>query len=382
MPYTPPTVNYATTQGGTYTSLTGIQSVQINQGRSYFQDNFGVTTCTVELIPANSYATPLAIGQYLDVRPTNSAAARAFFAGQITDVRRDYEIPYNSGTGAAPADRITITAVGASGIMAAYTFPTSAGTLAADNVTNQMTGVGSNAGVFWVGTISSTIQGSAISLAGQGALDVMNKIARTAQEFLLDYDNHRNGSPGIYGSQLLATSLPGSTQNVTFSDTGAIRYNRLSFLSSSELRFNQVNVYPDGLATQSSSGTAPFNSLDYYTNNATTGDAASLAGLLFNLFNSQTTPAPFVLSTDTAVDDTWLPIAYFGDQNGNKGYLGSAATVTFRGATVTTQIQRIAVLFTPERATLTLNLSPSLGQAFLLDSSQFGILDTNRLGYP
>lgn len=382
MPYTPPTVNYATTQGGTYTSLTGVQSVSINQGRNYFQDNFQVTTCTVELIPANSYATPLAIGQYLDVRPTNTAADRAYFAGQITDVRRDYEIPYNSGTGAAPADRIVITAVAASGIMAAYTFPTSAGTVGAATVTNQLTSVGTAAGVFWVGSISSTIQGGAISLPGQGGLDVMNKIARTAQEFLLDYDNHRNGSPGIYGSQLLATSLPGNTQNVTFSDTGAIRYNQLTYFSSSEMRFNQVNVYPDGLATQSTSGTAPYNSLDYYTNNASTADGLSLSSLLYNLFNDQTTPAPFVLGTDTAVDDTWLPITYFGDQNGNKGYLGAGCTVTFRSATVLTQIQRIAVLFTPERAALTLNLSPNLGQAFLLDSSQFGILDTNRLGYP
>jgi hypothetical protein len=381
MPYTAPTVNYATTQNGTYTTLTGVQSVQIVRGRNYIQDNFQASTCVIELIPATSYATPLAIGQFIDVRVTNSATARAYFCGRITDIERTYDIPYTSATGAAPGDRIIISASGATGITAQYQFSASAGTLAADVTTTQMSQVFSPCGVILIPNIGSSINGSAISLPGQGAFDVINKLCRTGQHYVDEGDNERNTST-IFGSNLFAISTSAGLINASFSDTGAIRYNQLTFQSSAETRFNQINVYPDGLATQSTSGTAPFNSLDYYTNSATTSDAASLSGLLYNLFNTLTTPTPFTISTNTNVDDTWLAVAQLQTGTSGPAYLGGGATVTFRGTTVTAIIQKIAVVFTPDQATMTLNLAPSLGQAFILDSSQFGILDTNRLGYP
>ena len=381
MPYTAPTVNYSTTQNGTYTTLTGVQSVMITRGRNFIQDNFQASSCIIELIPANNYATPLAIGQYIDVRVTNSATARAYFCGQITDIERIYDMPYTTATGAAPGDRIIITAAGGTGMTAQYTFSASAGTLAAGVTTTQMSSVFFSANVILIPNIASSINGSAISLPGQGAFDVINKLCRTGQHYVDDGDNQRDTS-GIYGSKLFAISTSAGLVNASFSDTGAIRYNRLTYQSSAQTRFNQVNVYPDGLATQSTSGTAPFNSLDYYTNNATTGDAASLSGLLYNLFNTLTTPTPFTISTDTNVDDTWLGVAQLQTGTSGPAYLGGGATVTFRGTTVTAIIQKIAVVFTPEQATMTLNLAPSLGQAFILDSNQFGILDTNRLGYP
>ena len=117
MSYTPPTVNYATTSVGTFTSLTGIQSVTINRGRRHFQDPYPPTVCTIELIPADSYATPLAIGQFIDVRDTNSGSSPCYFTGRIIDVVRRYDMPYNNVTGAAPGDRITITATGATGLI-------------------------------------------------------------------------------------------------------------------------------------------------------------------------------------------------------------------------------------------------------------------------
>lgn len=387
MPYTPPTVNYCATQNGTYAQLTGVQSVQIARGRTYAQDNFQASTCEIELIPAASYSPALAIGQFIDVRVTNSATAKAYFCGKITDIRRTYEMPYSAGTGLAPADRIFISATGGTGLMAKYTFPSGAlpglpsGIIAAGECTSQQSTAATLAGVFLTPSSVTAINSSAITLAGQGCLDVVNKIARTAQNFVDDGDNQRDTS-GLYAGQVLAVVNPPLTDTATFSDAGAIKYNGLEFLSSAENVFNQVNVYPDGLATQSQSGTAPYNSLDYYTTNATTGDAASLAGLLYNLFNGLTTAAPFRITTDTAVDDTWAAIAQLTSSAGNRGYIGAGVSITFRGATYTAQIQRITVSFYPDIAHLTVTLSPSLGTAFTLDSLTFGILDTNRLGYP
>jgi hypothetical protein len=218
-------------------------------------------------------------------------------------------------------------------------------------------------------------------LPGQNALDLVNKIARTAQYFIDDRDNQRD-NVGVLAGQVGMIVGPPTTTSATFSDTGAIRYTGLEFFSSAENVFNQINVYPDGLATQSQTGTAPFNSLDYYTTNNTTADAASLAGLLYNLFNGLTTAVPFTLTTDTNADDTWLGVAQLQTATGGAGYIAAGATVTFRGATYNAQIQRIAVSFTPDVARLTLTLSPNLGTPFTLDSNQFGILDSNRLGYP
>jgi hypothetical protein len=384
MPYTAPTVNYATTQNGTYTTLTGVQSVHIVRGRTYFQDNFQASSCTIELIPAASYSTPLAIGQYIDVRVTNTDTARAYFCGKITDIRRSYDIPYNASTGLAPGDRIIISATGGTGLTAAYTFQASVpsgNTIAAAECTSQMGLICTLAGVVLVPNVGSNLTSSTITLPGQNALDLVNKIARTAQYFIDDRDNQRD-NVGVLAGQVGMIVGPPTTTSATFSDTGPIRYTGLEFFSSAENVFNQINVYPDGLATQSQTGTAPFNSLDYYTTNNTTADAASLAGLLYNLFNGLTTAVPFTLTTDTNADDTWLGVAQLQTPTGGAGYIAAGATITFRGATYNAQIQRIAVSFTPDVARLALTLSPNLGTPFTLNSNQFGILDTNRLGYP
>jgi hypothetical protein len=218
------------------------------------------------------------------------------------------------------------------------------------------------AGVVLVPNRGSNLTSSTITLPGQNALDLVNKIARTAQYFIDDRDNQRDNVGVLAGQVGMIVGL--------------------EFFSSAENVFNQINVYPDGLATQSQTGTAPFNSLDYYTTNNTTADAASLAGLLYNLFNGLTTAVPFTLTTDTNADDTWLGVAQLQTPTGGAGYIAAGATITFRGATYNAQIQRIAVSFTPDVARLALTLSPNLGTPFTLNSNQFGILDTNRLGYP
>jgi hypothetical protein len=62
--------------------------------------------------------------------------------------------------------------------------------------------------------------------------------------------------------------------------------------------------------------------------------------------------------------------------------LGAGVTVLFRGTTALAEIQGINTVFYSDYAQLQLYLSPSLGTPFTLDSSTFGVLDTNRLGYP
>lgn len=375
MPYTCPTVNYSNTINGTYTSLTGIQSVSINRGRQRIADPFPQSSCVVELIPANSYATALAIGQYIDVRPTNSSSDLAFFAGRITDVERIYDMPYNAATGAAPGDRIRITCTGGTGILATqystYTWGAVSFTIAVGAV--------QTASNVRIQADASSLSVSAQSIYG-GGLDVLNVLANTTQKFMDDSDKKRNND-GYVGEIFLYGVSPNT---ITFSDTGVgYKMRRIQFLSTAQNTFSQVNVSAAGLATQTaSSGTPPYNTLNEATYAATTADALALAGYLYNVNSGQLVAAPAVIGTDTTVADTCTDIVKLCTSGPTYGYIGSPVTVTFRGTTSYAQVQGISAAFYPDKAEVQVYLSPSIGTAFTLNSTQFGILNTNRLGYP
>ena len=390
MPYTPPTVNYCATINGTYTSLTGIQSVSINRGRQRFQDNFAQTNCVIELIPATSYAVPLAIGQFIDVRTTNAAGSTAYFVGTITDIQRNYAMPYNATSGLAAADRIVITAGGCLGVLGKSTFDEYL--MVESDCTDSILAAAYDGGALvdavGLGIISLAFN-SAQLLTNIGTLDLVNTLLRTCQWIIDDVDNQRVTTTSK--NYTAATFQPGQGNlNYTFSDIGtggSYAFSDLQYLSSVQNTFTQVQVAPLGLATQTaSSGSAPYNTLVYDTYSLNIADALSLAGYIINL-QSLTTAVPFSITTNTKMAANCTTIsqlsttAVYNDASAEMN-LGSAVTVEFRGTTATAQIQGINTTFYPDYATVQLFLSPSLGGAFTLNSTVLGILDTNRLGFP
>jgi hypothetical protein len=388
MPYTTPTVNYSATLNGTYTSLTGIQSVSISRGRQRFQDNFPQTSCVIELIPANSYAVPLAVGQFIDVRDANSSSSSAYFVGAITDVVRQFAMPYKSGTGAAPQDRITITATGAVGKIASTVVDTF--TPIASTVSNVIDIIAStNAGADMFSVVPSMVEVPANTFQG-GALDLINGLLRTGQYLIDDLDSKR---VALTSSQFTAANFAAGIGNrqFVFSDAGTVgayEFNGLEYLSSVQNTFTEVEVVAPGIATQkASTGSPPFNSLVYDTYNASTSDALSLAQYVLAT-QSLNAITPFSITTNTLQSPTCLLLSLLSTRDiVNPGAdigmnLGAGVTVIFRGTTATAQIQGITTVFYPDYAQVQLNLSPSLGTPFTLDSSTFGVLDQNRLGYP
>jgi hypothetical protein len=388
MPYTTPTVNYSATLNGTYTSLTGIQSVSINRGRQRFQDNFPQTSCVIELIPANSYALPLAVGQFIDVRDANSSSSPAYFVGAITDVSRQFAMPYKSGTGAAPQDRITITATGAVGKIASTVVDTF--TPIASTVSNVIDIIAStNAGADMFSVVPSMVAVPASTFQG-GGLDLVNGLLRTGQYLVDDLDSKR---VALTGAQFTAANFAAGIGNrqFVFSDAGTVgayQFSALEYLSSVQNTFTEVEVVAPGIATQrASTGSPPFNSLVYDTYNASTSDALSLAQYVLATQNLNAI-TPFSITTNTLQSPTCTVLSLLSTRDiVNPGAdagmnLGAGVTVIFRGTTVTAQIQGITTVFYPDYAQVQLNLSPSLGTPFTLDSSTFGVLDQNRLGYP
>lgn len=395
MPYTAPTVNYCATLDGTYTSLTGIQSVAVSRGRRRFQDNFEASRCVIELIPATSYATPLAIGQFIDVRASNTATAAAYFVGVITDVERSYGIPYNSGTGAAPEDRITITATGGTGVLAANYLNAYQHGTGATNAFDTIDKVCTSLRIANTYVSNNTTNNVEDLVFTGGAMDYVNYVCRTGQVAIDDNDTQRTTftSGGITKSVFLFTSFygqlaPYQTVAPAFSDTGssAYKFNRIEYLSSVENAFTKILVDPNtGNTAFATSGNPPYNSLVYSTYNTSLSNAQGLADYLI-LTQTQTTPVPFVISSDTTMAPTITDVAripYAKPSVSSLNFIiGIPISVTFRGTTVYATIEGINTTFTPERAIVQLYLSPSLGAPLTLDSTYSGILNSNRLGYP
>lgn len=392
MPYTPPTASYATTVNGTYTALTGIQSIFVSRGRRRFQDNFPGSTCVIELIPANSYATPLALGQFIDVRTSNSATAPAFFVGRITDVERRYDIPYNTSTGAAPGDRIRITATGGTGAIAAnYLTAYQRGT-GAKNAFESITELGSSltVAVTYVSN-ATTVPVEDLVFTG-GAMDYVNQVCRTGQVVIDDYDYQRatlvttkTFSDFVFVYEY-GEMAPYQTLLPAFTDTGGsgYKFNRIEYLSSVNNAFTKIIVDPNtGASQEATRGNPPYNTLVYATYNTSSTDSFALADYLATV-NNQTTPAPFSISSDTTMADTITDLAKIlvgkPSVTSLNYVIGLPISVTFRGTTVYATIQGVNTTFTPEKATVQLYLAPSLGQPFTLDSSFAGVLDRNRLG--
>lgn len=393
MPYTPPTASYATTINGTYTALTGIQSIFVSRGRRRFQDNFPGSTCVIELIPANSYATPLALGQFIDVRTSNSATAPAFFVGRITDVERRYNIPYNTSTGAAPGDRIRITATGGTGA------------IASNYLTAYQRGTGAQDALVSIGEVAQFVSvlvqypSSSTSMPVEdlvftgGAMDYVNQACRTGLVVIDDYDNQRAtfvGTTKTFSDFAFVYEYGQMAEYQTlfpaFTDTGGsgYKFNRVEYLSSVNNAFTKIIVDPNtGASQEATRGNPPYNTLVYATYNTSSADTFALADYLATV-NSQTTPVPYSISADTTMADTITDLAKIllakPSITSLNYVIGLPISVTFRGTTVYATIEGINTTFTPEKATVQLYLSPSLGQPFTLDSSFAGVLDRNRLG--
>lgn len=385
MPYTPPTVNYNSGTDSTWYTITGVQSVNISRGRQRFQDPVSQSSMVVELIPANSYTLPFAIGQAIDVRDTNSSSAVCYFQGRITDVQRSYAFPYNSGTGAAPADRIRITATGATGIIGT-------GQLSGQTLTNNYTyaniaTVAGVQGVSWSGSgFENAVKNSAQTYSG-AALDCVNQLLRTSQTTIDDCVVSRS-SAQIYAVTTWATGV--QMNSIAFTDTGSgYAYSGLEFLSSVQNTFNWIELEATGVYTVIAAlGSAPYNALLYSTFSETPTDASSLAIYLWNMLSGQVQAAPFSISTSTVTSASCMQLAQLVKDGSSfpLGYtnavMGQPVSVAFRGSTTYGTVIGVNAAFYPDRGNVQLFLAPSLGTPFTLDSSAFGVLDQNRLGFP
>jgi hypothetical protein len=394
MAYTTPNVYYAATFNGTYTELDGVQSVLINRGKSRFQDPSTASRCTIELIPQSSFPS-MTIGQFIDIRDANNGSSSAYFVGRITDIQRTYSIPYNSSTGAAPGDRVVISVTGGTGVLAA-SGTTAGNILSPVDATYYLMTVPEvcrvyaitpqNIGFSWSGAPSPTPIGINVLATEAQAWQNFNLALNTVQYSVDDLDLNRTfkiNSFGIYDIYAGVYSYPtGQTgKSISFVDDGSTgstvyKYSQVEYASSVQSAFTQIIVESTLASQDSNNGNPPFVALNYQSIVATTAQATTLGNYVLAV-NSSTTPTPFSATTTTLQQDTAAALGKILECP-----IGTAVTFKFRGTTVSATVCGISANYYPDRANIRLTLSPSLGTPFTLDSSAFGVLNQNRLGYP
>jgi hypothetical protein len=158
--------------------------------------------------------------------------------------------------------------------------------------------------------------------------------------------------------------------------TSIYKYGQIEYASSIQTAFSQVLVTSTLAEQNIQSGNPPYVGFTYNTLAATTTQAQQLGAYVLTV-NSSKTPTPITIGVNTAIQDNIGELGKLANCP-----IGTGVTVKFRGSTVNATVCGIRANYYPDYANLTLSLTPSLGTPFTLNSTAFGILNTNRLGYP
>jgi len=381
MTYTAPSVQYCPTLDGTYTVLTGVQSVSINRGRKKATDPFVGSTCVIEFIPPPTFAVELALGQFLDVRQTNSATADAYFCGRITDIRRVYAMPYDDVTGQAPSDRIILTCSGATGQLAASQltdYP-----VTGSSSTIQLGAIAVNDGLTHLTQNVKDKTAQSFTYTG-GAFDLYNQIVRNIQAYVDDLDTQRTPFGTLSLTNGLAAYVPDYAVRTDLDDLGADVYVGLEFLSSAEQSFNEITVTANNKTAQTvKTASGPYNSLVYSTTLNNESDMLNLAQYIL-AFNQELTAVPISVSlssTNNTLINRFAELKTFPATSLNFFVLGSLVVINFRFQQFFAQVQGVETFYGIQQSRQTVYFSANLGQPFTLNRDSVGVLDQNRLGF-
>lgn len=235
---------------------------------------------------------------------------------------------------------------------------------------------------------SSASSGLAVTIGNQATLGdygsrlgIWNLGCRTGQLYLNDYTTVQAPASYVFEANIAVSGASTGTQ-ITFTDDGTTgtdiyKYSQIDYLSNQQSVYNTIYVEAEGVTTQSAlANIFATGSLVYQSANSNAAGALNLATYLASTL-AEAVPTPFAITTSTAVDGNAQKLAEYVTYP-----IGSTVKVIFRGSTIYATLQGSSCSFYPDYATFTCYLSPSLGTPFILDSTAFGVLDTNRLGYP
>lgn len=359
--------------GTTWTNVSGVTNINANIGRNRLMDSFQPSSLTFTIRYPNGFYTPnTALVTGTLVRLKRTGGTFEMWRGRIADVSVDYGIPYASNVGIQ--DTCTVSCEGALAIW---------GRLQGNNllvsgapvrtaIGAAITGTNLLWGTTYTADDDPTVESSNIS---GSYLEWMNLVATTLSATLKD-GGETTDTIGIY-SKNFAGSLPVQFSDTTNNATNQV-YEQIKLTSQVENYFTQVTVTTqfNGTATVTT-GAAPFRTLPLSTINSSNSQATDLANYYLGNYNTPRIGITEIVCKSEA-QNTWaLDLGY-----GWWDIVGYRTYVTFRGTTYYMTILGCTFDATPAGSTFTYQLADaSLSPFFILDSSVYGVLDTNKLSW-
>jgi len=358
-----------------------VQSVSINRGKSRDLDKFTSGQAQVRFTNQNRYFDPTFaaspfFGEIVPRRAIRiSTNGLIQYIGVIDDWNLTFDISQESIAECSASDSLAVLAK-------LNIAPTSFG---AELSGARVSAVLDNAGVLWPAGDRDIDAGNMVL----GAQDLLE--ATPALNYLQTVETSEPGSLFISKDGKLTFNQRTSADvfsGVVFADDGTgIRYSNVQVVYGSELLYNQIvatsiitsgTAIADNLASQEQYGISSLSLTDLLVN--TDVDLGYLVNGLSGIYGEpelRFEALEFELKGySDAVQNTLLGLE-----------LGQVCTITFTpngippATTEFAKITRINHTITPNSHRLVFGFASSAGLSFILDSTDFGKLDTNALGF-
>jgi hypothetical protein len=372
------------TDGVTFTALTNVQNIAVKLGREKQLDAYNASSCTIEIRYPTGFASPIAdlkTGTYMKVEsPNQIGGVGGCFFGRIRDVQVRYGIPYAGSVG--NADYLTISCEGFFAAVARMNGNNYS--MLSDTPQNQLSA--SN-------TFTSTT-GAYLRPTGSNPVMAATTVSGTWGDWynqLLTTLNGRMWDSNIVDEIKVVSPFYQNPQNpayvVTFSDNAnpvtQYIYDQIDFTSYADNFWTQAAITPKGLSTvtvTASGATAPYRTYSLNSLNSSTGQATDFGNYLVSLYGT----SQFRISSISCLMEASSKNAQLDllASQSPASYMGMRIVVVFRGTTFDCIIEGVTITATPESSRYTFTLSSAEQNNYLiLDSTVFGTLDFNKLGY-
>ena len=369
--------------GVTFTALSNVQGINIKLGREKQLDAYNASNAEIEVRYPTGYASPIAdmkTGTYIKIEsPSWLDTIGGCFLGRIRDVQVRYGIPYVGSVG--NADYLTVSCEGffaAVSRMNGNDYPIASGAPQAQlTASNAITGVAG--GYFRPAGVEPVMVGTTIS--GTWG-DWYNQLLTTLNGRMWDC-NALNEITVV--SPFLQNPI-NEAATAIFSDTPASNqysYDQIDFNSYADNFWTQVSVTPVGgsaVTVTQAGATIPYRTYTINTLNSSTAQATDFANYLASLYAT----AQFRIASISCLMEAtpWNGYLDILASQSPASYMGMRISVKFRGTTYSAIIEGVTISATPESSRYTFTLSSAEQNNYLvLNSSVYGRLDFNRLGY-
>lgn len=342
--------------------LQNVQSFRLFTGRRNVSDPYGAGTATVtgrrpDLLPT------LLIGDVMRLRLAIKRVGSPTVDTLVYGYRvRDLQIEYGI---VSADDKWTLDLEDGFAYLGRAILPTRTIAAGTNTATAAQT-IGTDAGVTVSTFGTTTSKTSAQTVTGLNALEVMQNLANTEYAWLMASD---------IVSWTGRNSWLNQPVNNTFSDdtTGNLKYNQLRFTSLADNYADKVQIQPIG-ASPAVTGTGIFSyNLNSFSENA--AESQYLAEFVYGILRLQQSRPSEITYLMNGQDSSWAVV-------GANAPDGAPVTVKFRGTTYAARRIGIEITGNPEATYATVYLMPSgLADYLVLDSPNYGILDTNRLAW-